>query len=665
MAATKPVPRSTTVVTQHIIGASISVSSTESTTSHTSLTSAQHSTSTKSPTDAPDRTSAVSPSGAQHETSTVSPSGAPDTRTPVSSTDAPDRTSTIAFTTDYKSTTFVPEMIFIDMWVNAVSTPTVPLGGNSLDRLLNVHVKQGNTCPFGLVYYDGSCHVTWHHTTPRPLPSTQKHLSARRTAGTSIQPRSTKTPHVQPPLTRKHIQTPASRLEVQSSTRVHVNSTSSTRDSISSPSSPSTENDVIQFNEHAPSSSPTTHYTGGHSKHHSTTGTSEDESSAVTASTITSPGHVLHKDDTHSTTSHLQCSHVILDNSTFNLNPDGSVVLKGGKVINESDFILTPKGQLKVCVTTLGLQGSNTNEKFKIDRNRPTVVLTNICLVSSQVFLILTFLFHCFFSSLRNLPGVILMFLSASLFLAHATFFFWSDEAHNRTTCITIGVVIHFFWLASFCWLNISSFHTFRVFKDVFASRSFEANKKRIILIYSIFGYGIPAVVITANITVNYFVSGSESFGYADTSNFCFVSIGTNSIVGLLVPAGVTILVSFTLFILTVVYLCKASANRRKVGNGEKWNILMYIKLSTITGFSWVFGFLQMVDNSQVFTYLFIFLTGAQGVFIFLAFMANKRTFLLIKHACRKQNLAEIPQNRLTLTQNVMLMNMTEMGHRE
>ncbi|XP_046565834.1 adhesion G-protein coupled receptor G2-like [Haliotis rubra] len=358
-------------------------------------------------------------------------------------------------------------------------------------------------------------------------------------------------------------------------------------------------------------------------------------SSAVTASTNTSPDHVLKTAETQSTTSRLQCNHIILNNSTFNIYPNGSVVLKSGRVINENDFILTPKGQLELCVTALGSQGSN---KFKIDLNRPTVVLRNICLVSSQGFLLLTFILHCFFSSLRNLPGVILMFLSASLFLAHATFFFGSDEAHNRTSSLAIGIVIHFFWLASFCWLNISSFHTFRVFKDVFASRSFESNKKTIILKYCIFGYGTPAVVIAATITENYFVSGSESFGYADTSNFCFISNGTKSIVGLLVPAGATILVSFTLFILTVVYLCRASANRRKVGNGDKWNILMYIKLSSITGFAWVFGFLQMVDrSSQVFSYLFICLTGAQGVFIFLAFMANKRTFLLVKHACRKQ----------------------------
>ncbi|XP_067678709.1 adhesion G-protein coupled receptor G2-like [Haliotis asinina] len=645
-------------------------------TSTVSLTDAPDRTSTVSLTDPPNRTPHVSTIHVQDRTSTESLTDGPDRTSTESLTVAPDRTSTVSPTEDnpstllvsnsvpptthYVRTPVIPETNPVEWWI---TTPFMPvhqttIGGNSLDRFLGIHGNQGNSCPSGQVYYYGRCLVTWQYTTPPPLVSTQEYITAAHTTGTSIQPRSTTNTHVKPPpTTRTHVQTLTTSTDVQSSTRTHVNSTSTTRDSISSPSS-NRENDALSINEHTPTLAPTTHnYTGGHLKQLNTTGTSEGEDlshepSAVTASTITSPGHVLDKDDTHST-SHLQCNHVILDNSTFNLNPDGSVVLKGGKVINESDFILTPKGQLKVCVTTLGLQGSNTNEKFKIDRNRPTVVLTNICLVSSQVFLILTFLFHCFFSSLRNLPGVILMFLSASLFLAHATFFFGSAQAYNRTTCITIGVVIHFFWLASFCWLSISSFHTFRVFKDVFASRSFEANKKRIILIYSIFGYGIPAVVITAMITANYFVSGSESFGYADTSNFCFVSIGTNSIVGLLVPAGATILVSFTLFILTVVYLCKASANRRKVGNGEKWNMLMYIKLSTITGFSWVFGFLQMVDNSQVFTYLFIFLTGAQGVFIFLAFVANKRTFLLIKHACRKQNKYESYSRNSTDTKPV------------
>ncbi|XP_071119573.1 latrophilin receptor-like protein A [Haliotis cracherodii] len=416
-------------------------------------------------------------------------------------------------------------------------------------------------------------------------------------------------------------------------------------DYVSPPSLPSQENDTTLVYINTPTPSSTTHnYRGGHTAHLTSTGTirtpgvaEEDLSPASKPTSIaTSPAHKKAKS---LTTSHLRCNHIILNNSTFNKYPNGSVAVKGGRVLNESDFILTSTGHLKVCVTALGSQGSSKNEKFKIDLNRPTVVLTNICLVSSQVFLLLTFIFHCFFPSLRNLPGVILMFLSASLFLAHATFFFGSAQTYNRTTCIAIGAVIHFFWLASFCWLNISSFHTFRVFRDVFSSRSFESNKKRIILKYCIFGFGTPAAVVATTMTANYFVSGSVSFGYADTSNFCFVSNGTNGIVGLLVPAGMTILVSFTLFTLTVVYLCRASANRRKVGNEVKWNILMYIKLSTITGFSWVFGFLQMVDkSSQVFTYLFIILTGAQGVLIFMAFMANKRTFLLVKNACRKQN---------------------------
>ncbi|XP_046565793.1 cell wall protein DAN4-like [Haliotis rubra] len=641
MAVTEPVTRSVMAATASLTDApdrtsTVSPTDAPDRTSTVSLTDAPDRTSTVSPTDAPDRTSTVSltdapdrtstvsPTDAANRTSTVSPTDTPDRTSTVSPTDAPDRTSTVSptdfrdrtstvfptdvpdgtstvsptegnptallvsnpvpFTTDYVRRTFLPETTPKEWWVNTPSTTPLyqtTVGGNSLDRFLGIHDHHGNPCPFGQVYYYGSCHVTWQNTTPRPFTSTQEYMSAPHTAGTSIQPRFTTKPHVEPPPT----------------TRTYVQ--------------PLTTGVVDEDLSHEPS--------------------------AVTASTNTSPDHVLKTADTQSTTSRLQCNHITLNNSTFNIYPNGSVVLKSGRVINENDFILTPKGQLKVCVTALGSQGSNT--KFKIDLNRPTVVLTNICLVSSQVFLLLTFIFHCFFSSLRNLPGVILMFLSASLFLAHATFFFGSAQAYNRTACIAIGVVIHFFWLASFCWLNISSFHTFRVFKDVFASRSFESNKMTIILKYCIFGYGTPAVVIAATITANYFVSGSESFGYADTSNFCFVSNGTNSIVGLLVPAGVTILVSFTLFILTVVYLCRASANRRQVGNGDKWNILMYIKLSSITGFSWVFGFLQMVDrSSQVFTYLFICLTGAQGVFIFLAFMANKRTFLLVKHVCRKQS---------------------------
>eukprot|EP00057_Strongylocentrotus_purpuratus_P016624 XP_011671098.1 PREDICTED: uncharacterized protein LOC100889522 [Strongylocentrotus purpuratus] len=55
----------------------------------------------------------------------------------------------------------------------------------------------------------------------------------------------------------------------------------------------------------------------------------------------------------------------------------------------------------------------------------------------------------------------------------------------------------------------------------------------------------------------------------------------------------------------------------------------IYWKISTLLGFTWLFGFVAAFAGVSALWYVFIILNSLQGVYIFLAFMANKRVLHL------------------------------------
>jgi apolipoprotein N-acyltransferase len=61
----------------------------------------------------------------------------------------------------------------------------------------------------------------------------------------------------------------------------------------------------------------------------------------------------------------------------------------------------------------------------------------------------------------------------------------------------------------------------------------------------------------------------------------------------------------------------------------EKSSVFIYIKISTLLGLGWTSTFIAVIF--PVFSYVFVFLTSFQGVYIFLAFVCNKNVLKLYK----------------------------------
>jgi len=93
-------------------------------------------------------------------------------------------------------------------------------------------------------------------------------------------------------------------------------------------------------------------------------------------------------------------------------------------------------------------------------------LLTLIGCVVSTISLILLIITYTLFTELRNLPGKIIINLAISLLLYQSVFF---SAVKNEVpeVCLAIAVLLHFFVLSSFTWMNVMAYDVHRIFTNV------------------------------------------------------------------------------------------------------------------------------------------------------------------------------------------------------
>jgi len=100
-------------------------------------------------------------------------------------------------------------------------------------------------------------------------------------------------------------------------------------------------------------------------------------------------------------------------------------------------------------------------------------------------------------------------------------------------------------------------------------------------------------------------------------------------------PIGIIFITNCVFFFCVIVNLSK-SRNIQKNVKTERNELTILVKQSTITGLTWIFGLVYSLSGEKAFSYLFIIFNASQGVFLFLAFIANRRVvdMLLTRLSC-------------------------------
>ena len=90
--------------------------------------------------------------------------------------------------------------------------------------------------------------------------------------------------------------------------------------------------------------------------------------------------------------------------------------------------------------------------------------LTVIGYTSSIFAVLVVLLTYSMFNELRTLPGKIVMNLAVALLLSQVVFLVETFQNIPDRSCAAITIILHFLYLASFCWMNVIAFDVAKTF---------------------------------------------------------------------------------------------------------------------------------------------------------------------------------------------------------
>ncbi|XP_060064317.1 uncharacterized protein LOC132544700 [Ylistrum balloti] len=309
-----------------------------------------------------------------------------------------------------------------------------------------------------------------------------------------------------------------------------------------------------------------------------------------------------------------------LDESTFEIT-----LFKSTRKLYQYDFLLIDK-KVRVCLKDFEemFNGSYVTKYSEPPLHAALNITTLVCNIISLVCLFLTFITYCLFPVMRSLPGMNNMSLVFAMFFAQLLFQCGFYLTSSPILCQVFGVLIHILWLSTFGCMNVCSYHMYSVFAgDIIAGRLSAWGWKRRISFYILYSYGLSAIIVFTNIIIVYFTSDDDSIGYGTTR--CFISNPISFYLTFLAPVLVVCFCNIYFFIRTALQI----KNSPKVDSTKerKNQHVIYIKLFSITGITWILLVIDTLFPVSIFSFLVTIATACQGLFVLASFVLNKRVF--------------------------------------
>jgi len=189
----------------------------------------------------------------------------------------------------------------------------------------------------------------------------------------------------------------------------------------------------------------------------------------------------------------------------------------------------------------------------------------------------------------------------------------YGKTGRDDTTCAVIGGLLHYFLLASFCWMAVEGQILYQMFVVVFMLTSKVADNERLRK-YALFSYGAPMVVVA--VTAAAF---SDSYGNHG-SGICWLTPGINGAIWAFVgPALFVAVVNFGILVSIMRHLSHASGPGSKSAE-KRFRVFVSATFCSIMGVTWLLAILMLSADGTTLTlisYAFTILNAFTGVWIF------------------------------------------------
>ena len=348
------------------------------------------------------------------------------------------------------------------------------------------------------------------------------------------------------------------------------------------------------------------------------------------------------------------CPRIELDETEYEILEDGDLVeLSSGHVHAESEYFMRNTSAF-VCSN---LTQNNTyteliDEFVKVPLFfQGEVIVTMSGLSVSLVALCVTIVVYSSFRPLQNIPGKNLLSLSCSLFLAELLMLVGPELAFLKDICRAVAILMHYFFLASFFWMNMMAVDVWVTFSRSFMQAGSHGKTSKRFRLYSLFSWTGPALVVVAALMVE-FLASSSTFRPNYGREICWLTNKNAVLIFFAAPLFLITLVNTVLFVATACNIYRSkSSSARQLGSDDSVEIAIYVKLFLVMGLTWVVGFVAVLVPHPVLWYSFIVLNTLQGLFIFLSFVITAKVRQLVRE--RVFGRQQRPESRTTKSSNV------------
>ena len=297
-----------------------------------------------------------------------------------------------------------------------------------------------------------------------------------------------------------------------------------------------------------------------------------------------------------------------------------------GTYLNMSDVVFSQNGS-KITLCSNKYFSNDFYRKFPKDNPYAAEFIVSVtCTSISLLCLFIVFLTYCCFKPLRTLPGLNNMALVLTIFFAQLFYLLGGAvEIKAIWLCETIGLLLHFCLVASFFWMGVCTFHMMMVFVFI-SKRSGSENTQMSFIRYTVIASLAATVLVCINIIVSV-TSDSPGFGYGGQP--CYITDKRMILYTVAIPLGIIVRCNFLMFLYVIVKVSRLPDVKKNTKH-ERRNIIIFAKLSTLTGLTWIFAYIYQWTAVKAFAYLFIVANASQGLFIMFSFVINKRVWDMV-----------------------------------
>lgn len=373
-----------------------------------------------------------------------------------------------------------------------------------------------------------------------------------------------------------------------------------------------------------------------------------------------------------------ECAKLSLNASSYKELLNHSILYEGEVFDPDKyEYVDDTSDTVKICIYSQSVSSSILKTSCAVEFQNVIVAESYLSFVLGIISTVVTFLAlitYVIFKQMRNLPGVSTANLTFALFLAELLFIV-SGAPKPEWMCPVIGMMLHYLFLASFFWMNVMSYDLYKTFANkciLTRVRSKEKYLRR----YALYAWGSPALIVACcavidftdlipDVKIKYGGGSHSSKGFVDldlskTSENDTLSRRTESLdenLGCWIQEPVAALVAFGspmllilfsncfMFVKTIYCIRKtlklANIKKRRSSLNHvtgKSDVRLYVRMSTMMGFTWISGLASSIVSAfagtptftictvlHVLSFLFIIFNCSQGLFIFFAFICNRR----------------------------------------